>query len=117
MNPEAVVISFLCFIAGVVALFEIYTPRVSEEIPLFIQIIWDVIIIVGGLTRMWGLLIQKVSTDIVGCALLGPAATIYGVLNFIMGTVSLVGGLLILGVGVMSLVRWWYYYEITRQAS
>lgn len=113
-EPDAVILALLCLLGGISALLGPRPGSIAAALPGWLQFAWAVALLAGGAARTAGLLVRRVDVDAAGCALLGPAALIYGLIVVFRGPAGWVGGSLILAVGAGALIRCRRYWIIYR---
>ena len=119
-EPDAVILAVLCLLGGISALVGPAPGSIAATFPRWLQVAWAIVLLAGGAGRTIGLLARRVDLDAAGCALLGPAALLYGGVVLSRGSQGLVGGSLILALGAGALVRcrrYWTIYRIDRRGS
>ena len=78
-QPEALFLSLLCLLSGLVHFFGAPTPNPIELlIPPLMVAVWYAQLSLGGALRITGLLAASPKLDLAGCLLLGSASTVYG---------------------------------------
>lgn len=113
-EPEAVILSVVCFWSGLVSLLGLVPLSVEVSLSKLMQILWSISLVVGGLLRTSGLMRRRPRLDGLGCLLLGWASLTFGLAITTINIRGLVGALLIAAFGYGCLARWWQYYKLGR---